>query len=91
MSFPYIWEGHYLQFHYLYQARNNGHHGAELASRGKGKSFSVASLLAKRFTLGESKEVNKKVTCYITASEKKYLVGGDQTLDKFKYNIDFVA
>ena len=54
-------------------------------------SFSVASLLAKRFNLGESEEVNKKVTCYVTASEKKYLVGGDQTLDKFKYDIDFTA
>lgn len=91
MAFPNVWEGHYLQFHYLYQARENGHHGAELASRGKGKSFSVASLLAKRFNLGESEEVNKKVTCYVTASEKKYLVGGDQTLDKFKYDIDFTA
>ena len=51
----------------------------------------MASLLAKRFNLGESEEVNKKVTCYVTASEKKYLVGGDQTLDKFKYDIDFTA
>jgi hypothetical protein len=40
-------------------------------------------MLAKRFILGESFEVNKKVTCYATASEKKYLVAGDQTLDKF--------
>lgn len=91
MAFAKVWEGHYLQFHYLYQARENGHHGAELAARAKGKSFSVAALLAKRFILGESEEVNKKVTCYVTASEKKFLVAGDQTLDKFKYNIDFAA
>lgn len=54
-------------------------------------SFSVAALLAKRFVLGESKEVNKKVTSYITAAEKKFLVAGDQTLDKFQFNIDWNA
>lgn len=54
-------------------------------------SFSVAALLAKRFVLGESKEVNKKVTCYITAAERKFLVAGDQTLDKFQFNIDWNA
>ncbi|MCI6614914.1 MAG: hypothetical protein MSC51_03645 [Mollicutes bacterium] len=46
-------------------------------------SFYAAAMLAKRFILGESKEVNKKVVSYITADDKKYLVGGDQTLDKF--------
>jgi hypothetical protein len=40
-------------------------------------------MLSKRFVMGESKEVNKKVTCYITADDRKYLVAGDQTLDKF--------
>jgi hypothetical protein len=54
-----------------------------LASRSKGKSFCAASMLAKRFVLGESADVNKKVTSYITADDKKYLVNGDQTLDKF--------
>lgn len=46
-------------------------------------SFCAAAMLAKRFVLGESRDVNKKVVCYITADDKKYLVGGDQTLDKF--------
>jgi len=30
-------------------------------------------MLAKRFLLGESKDVNKKVVSYITASDKKYI------------------
>lgn len=90
-DFPTVWEGHYMKFHALHQAREQGHHYAELASRSKGKSFTAASMLAKRFILGESKEVNKKVTCYITADEKKYLVAGDQTLDKFQYDIDWMA
>ena len=90
-DFPSVWEGHYLKFHAINLAREHGHHYAELASRSKGKSYCAASMLAKRFILGESEEVNKKVTCYITADDKKYLVSGDQTLDKFQYNIDWAA
>lgn len=90
-DFPSVWEGHYLKFHAINLAREHGHHYAELASRSKGKSYCAASMLAKRFILGESEEVNKKVTCYITADDKKYLVSGDQTLDKFQYNIDWTA
>lgn len=90
-DFPRVWEGHYLKAHALEQARDAGEHYAELASRGKGKSYFSASMLAKRFVLGESAEVNKKVTCYITADDKSYLVAGDQTLDKFQYDIDWVA
>ena len=37
-DFPEVWEGHYYKFHYIEQARNSGLHGAELASRGKGKA-----------------------------------------------------
>ena len=91
LSFPEVWEGHYLKAHYLYQARNSGKHALELASRSKGKSYWGAAMLTKRFILGESFNVNKKVTCYATAAEKKYLVAGDQTLDKFQFNIDFIA
>ena len=90
-DFPAVWEGHYLKYHAVYQARENGHHYAELASRSKGKSYTAAAMLASRFTLGESKENNKKVTCYVTADEKKYLVAGDQTLDKFQFDIDWMA
>jgi len=91
VDFPTVWEGHYLKFHAIQQARNQGHHYAELASRSKGKSFCGASMLAKRFNIGEDEEVNKKVTCYITADDKKYLVNGDQTLDKFQFNIDWTS
>jgi hypothetical protein len=34
-------------------------------------------MIAKRFVMGESFTVNKKVTCYVTANEKRYLVSGD--------------
>lgn len=90
-DFPKVWEGHYLKAHALQQAREQGHHYAELASRSKGKSFYAAAMLAKRFVLGESKEVNKKVVSYITADDRKYLTGGDQTLDKFQFDVDWIA
>lgn len=89
IDFPRVWEGHYYVFHYLYQARNQGKHAAELASRGKGKSYLGASLLAKRFILGESEIVNKKVQCVVTASERKYIQGANQILDMFVYYINF--
>ena len=91
VDFPKFWEGHYYLSHYLNIARKNGHHAAELASRGKGKSYFGAALLAKRFILGESLEVNKKVQCVVTASEKKYLSGANQILDMFSGYIDFCA
>lgn len=91
VDFPKVWEGHYYVFHYLNKARNEGKHGAELASRGKGKSFLGASLLAKRFILGESYNVNKKVQCVVTASERKYIQGANQILDMFLYYINFCA
>lgn len=88
---PKVWDGTYWYFHYLYQAREAGEHGCMLSSRSKGKSFSAAAMLAKRFKLGETPDNNKGCTCYITASEKKFLVAGDQTLDKFQHDIDFIS
>lgn len=91
VDFPFVWDGHYLITHYLYNARIGGHHAWELARRGSGKSFLGASLLAKRFILGESYEVNKRVQCVVTASERKYLTGANQILDMFQSYIDFCA
>lgn len=91
IDFPFSWEGNYYRFHYLNQAREHGLMAAELARRGCGKSFCAAAMLAKRFILGESLEVNKRVVSYITATDKAKLTGGDQTLDKFQFYIDFIA
>lgn len=91
IDFPKFWDGHYYKSHYLNQCRMNGHHAAELASRGKGKSYYAAAMLAKRFILGESKDVKRKVQCVATASERKYIQGANQLLDMFQYYIDFCA
>lgn len=52
-------------------------------------SFFGAGLLAKRFKLGESEGVNKKVMSAVTASDRKYIWGPNQILNMFKYYIDF--
>lgn len=91
VDFPKVWDGHYYKFHYLNQCRAEGHHAMELASRGKGKSYAGAALLAKRFILGEGPMVNKFVQCVVTASEKKYIQGANQILDMFQHYIDYCA
>ena len=89
IDFPRVWDGQYLVQHYLYKARLHGHHASELASRGKGKSYTGAGLLAKRFKLGENAQVKEKVQSVVTASDKKYIYGPNQILNMFKYYIDF--
>lgn len=89
-ALPELWEGHYYKYHYILQAREAAHHGAELASRGKGKSYSLAAMIAKRFILGESQEVNKEVKCIVTAYQKEYLMK-DGILTKFQSYLDFIA
>lgn len=90
-SFPDIWDGHYLMSHYLEQARNYGLQAATLSSRGRGKSYWGAGMLAKRFILGVGKgEESRRRTCFILAADTSKLVAGDQTLDKFQYDIDFI-
>ena len=79
-----------LKFHYINLARNNGKHGAELASRGKGKSYSLAGCIAKRFILGENQYVNREVRSLVTAYQKEYLTK-DGILNKVQSYIDFCA
>ena len=89
-GFPEIWEGLYLRFHYLDKARKSGKHAIELARRGCGKSFSLASIMAHNFILGEDAVSPKKTTTVLTAFQKEYLSKKDGTLSKFTPMIDFV-
>lgn len=67
-DFPEVWEGIYWRFHYIDQMRNGGlynnfdggNHGAELARRGASKSYSLGSIAAHNFILGENKTASKK-------------------------------
>lgn len=89
-GFPDFWEGHFLKFHYMHQARENAKHGSELASRGVGKSFTMAALAAKRFLMGESREASKRVETFIASYRKDYL-NDDGILNKFESYIDWCA
>lgn len=90
-DFPETWEGIYLRFHYLYQAREAGNHAIELARRGCSKSYSLASMMAKNLILGENAEVYKRVTTILTAYQKEYLSDKDGTLSKFEPMINFIS
>lgn len=97
-SLPECWEGTYWRFHCLDQASNGGlynnfeggQHMAELASRGKGKSYSLASILNHIFVVGENEEAHEKVKGIVTAYQKEYLTK-DGVLNKFVDMANFCA
>lgn len=97
-DFPEFWEGIYWRFHYMEQAANGGlynnfeggQHCAELASRGKGKSFSLASILSHDFILGVNEIAHNKVMSVVTAYQKEYLIK-DGVLNKFSSMANFCA
>lgn len=97
-DFPEFWEGIYWRFHYMEQAANGGlyngfeggQHCAELASRGKGKSFSLASILSHDFILGVNEIAHHKVMSVVTAYQKEYLTK-DGVLNKFSSMANFCA
>lgn len=97
-DFPEFWEGIYWRFHYMDQAANGGlynnfeggQHCAELASRGKGKSFSLASILSHDFILGVNQVAHNKVMSVVTAYQKEYLTK-DGVLNKFSSMANFCA
>lgn len=90
-GFPDVWEGIYYRCHYLDQARKAGKHALELARRGCGKSFLLASMMSHNLILGENSEVTKRVTTVLTAYLKEYLSEKDGTLSKFTPMIDFLS
>lgn len=98
VDFPDIYDGDYIFFHYINQARyggmyneyKGGQHSALIAARGKGKSFKVASMATRNFILGENKEVCEKVKSVVVASNTEYL-RKDGTLNKILAMTDFLA
>ena len=98
VDFPEMWEGIYWRFHYMDQARNGGlyndflgaNHGAELASRGKSKSYSMASILTHNFILGENSIACEEIVSVATAYQKEYLTK-DGVLNKFISMANFCA
>ena len=90
VDFPEFWEGIWLRFLYIEQARLSAQHAAEIAKRGASKSYSVASMLSKLFVVGDNEETQRNVRGLVTAYQKEYLTK-DGTLNKFVEMIDFQA
>lgn len=96
-AFPDVWEGVYWRFHYMDQARFGGlyndflgaQHCCEIASRGKSKSYSLASVMAKSFSLGLNQGKAQMVKVLVLAHTLEYL-DGDAILNKFVEGIDFL-
>lgn len=89
-DFPSFFEGIYWRFHYLYKAKQSGKHAIELAKRGCGKSYSLASIMVHNLQLGESTISHKRITTSLVAYEKEYLgEDKDGTLNKFTPLLDF--
>lgn len=90
-SFADTFEGIYLRFHYLDQARHAGSHGIELARRGCAKSYTLSSIMTHNLILGENSEATKRVITVLTAYQKEYLSDSkDGTLSKFKPALNFI-
>lgn len=98
VDFPDPWEGVYMWFHYLHQARygglyndfQGGQHGVQIAKRGASKSYSCGSMLARLLLVGESEHTTKNIRAVISAYATTSLTG-DGTLNKFEDMIDHCA
>lgn len=90
-AFPYMWEGIYLRFHYIQQAREAGLNWIELAKRGCGKSYLLSSIMTHNMFLGENAESNKRIITVLAAAHKDFLSDSkDGTLSKFRPAINFI-
>lgn len=89
-DFPDVYDGDYLYFHYVEQARAGGRHGMILKKRGAGFSFKAAVQLAKLFVLGDTDRARTEVSGFAMAGEKEYLTK-DGVLNKFVDAADWTA
>jgi hypothetical protein len=89
-EFPDVYDGDYLYFHYVQQARSAGNHVGALKKRGAGFSYKFGSGLARVLVLGDTSINKGDVTGFAIASEKEYLIK-DGILNKFESNVDWCA
>src|SRR6478609_1462398 len=87
---PDFYDGDYLFFHYLDQAREAGSHTVTLKKRGAGYSLKGGAKMGRNFILGESPDAKKNVVSLAIANEKEYLTK-DGILNKFVDVIDFCS
>lgn len=90
LGFPDFYDGSYLYYHYVQQAKDLGKHAGLLKRRGIGFSYTGGSGLAKLLILGDTSVNKGNVKAFAIASEKEYLVK-DGILNKFNDNISWCA
>ena len=83
-DFPQVWDGDYLWFHYLDQSRNAGKHASNLKTRGRGYSLKAAAIMSNNYY------IHARSNSFVTASDAKYLYGGDGVLDKTWDTLNFI-
>lgn len=89
-GFPDLYDGSYLYFHYVQQAKEAGKHCGILKRRGVGFSYMGSSGLARILLLGDTSFNKGDVKGFAIASEKEYLIK-DGILNKFEDNVDWCA
>lgn len=91
---PDFWEGVWWRMTGWWQARRDKANFAEISSRGKSKSYSLASGLSRIYTVGDFKPpVGQKVKnarAVVMAGTKEYLTK-DGTLNKFEDVLSFLS
>jgi len=90
MGFPDVYDGDYLYYHYIEQARNEGLHAGMLKRRGVGYSYKSGAGLTRLFVLGDDSESTTNVTGFAIADQKEYLIK-DGILNKFVSNVNWCA
>jgi len=89
-GFPDVYDGNYLYFHYLQQAKESGNHCGILKRRGIGASYMGGAGLARLLILGDTSVNKGDVQAFAIASEKEYLTK-DGILNKFNDNVNWCA
>ena len=83
--FPNVWQGDYLFFHYIEQARNNGAHCKLLKCRGVGFSYKLASLSPRNMY------IEPGLPNFHLASDKTFLDGEKGVFGKVLDVLDWIA
>ena len=83
--FPNVWQGDYLFFHYIEQARNSGAHCKLLKCRGVGFSYKLASLSPRNMY------IEPGLPNFHLASDKTFLDGEKGVFGKVLDVLDWIA
>jgi len=89
-EFADVYDGNYLLFHYIQQAKEAGQHAGLLKRRGVGFSYIGGSGLARLLIIGDTSLNWSDLQAFAIASEKEYLTK-DGILNKFDSNVSWCA